>query len=68
MAIATLYIADKPLTPEHQMISVGPHKIFIRAVMTECPDPSDEDLINALDAAEPMEDEALLNTYSIPEK
>jgi hypothetical protein len=51
-----LYSAERALTPEHQAIHAGAATLYIRAVATAL------DVGAALDAAEPLEGEIVLNT------
>ena len=63
MPVATFYMAQTKLTPEHRRLEVGPHEVFIRTVIA----PPDHDLGDALDNAEPMEGEVVMNTHFVGE-
>lgn len=63
MPVATFYMAQTKLTPNHHRLEVGGDDVFIRVVVA----PPDQDLTDALDAAEPMEGEVVMNTHFVGE-
>lgn len=63
MPVATFYIAQSKLTPNHHRLQVGVDDVFIRVVVA----PPGQDLSDALDNAQPMEGEAVMNTHFVGE-
>jgi hypothetical protein len=56
-------MAQFKLTPNHHRLEVGGHDVFIRVVVA----PPEQDLTDALDAAQPMEGEVVMNTHFVGE-